>query len=58
MKKQRSIDVKTQAKLLLICTALDKTVTGLVGERVNLLSQVRFGISGISLDKIKAKLGL
>ena len=44
----------TAAKLLLICKSLDKTTLGLDGERVNLLSMVRYGVAGPTLESVKA----
>lgn len=50
------VDVKTAAKLLLICKACDKEIQGLGGERVNILSLVRYGIGGPTLESIKGQL--
>ena len=52
------VDVKRAAKLLLICRALDKTVTGLDGKKVNLQSQVRYGVYGPTFEDIKISLGM
>ena len=49
------IDTVTAAKLLMICKACDKEVKGLDGE-VNLLSLIRYGIGGHTLESIKGKL--
>lgn len=50
------IDTVRAAKLSLICHALDKTVTGIDGQRVNLLSMVRYGVNGPTMESIKAQL--
>ena len=49
------VDVKTAAKLLLICKACNKEVRGLDG-KVNLLSLIRDGIEGPTLLSIKGQL--
>ena len=51
-----TVDTKKAAKLLLLCKSLDKEVTGLDGKRVNLLTMVRYGISGPTLSEIKRSL--
>ncbi|KKL13452.1 hypothetical protein LCGC14_2525650 [marine sediment metagenome] len=58
MKKQRSIDILTQAKLLLICTELNKKMLKPGGGTVNLLSQVNYGINGAPLMEVAKKLEL
>jgi len=50
------VDTKKAAKLLLICRALDREVTGLDGKRVNLLSMVRYGVFGPTLKQVKESL--
>jgi len=50
------VDTKKAAKLLLICRALDREVTGLDGKRVNLLSMVRYGVFGPTFTQVKASL--
>lgn len=49
-----TVDTKKAAKLLLLCKALDREVTGLDGKRVSLLTMVRYGILGQTLKEIKA----
>ena len=49
------VDVKTAAKLLLICRSCDKEVRGLDGN-VNLLTLIRYGIEGPTLLSIKGQL--
>jgi len=51
----KGTDTEKAAKLLMICNALDKEVTGLTG-KVNLLSQVRYGVSGPTFTQVKASL--
>ena len=51
-----STDKDTAAKLLQVCNALDKTVTGLDGKRVNLLSMVRYGVNGPTLTTVSETL--
>ena len=55
-KKEILVNVEEAAKLLMVCNALDRTVTGLTGQRINLLSLVRYGISGPTMADIKAQL--
>ena len=43
--KDVTVDTERAAKLLLICNALDKSVTSLVGQKCNLMTMVRYGIS-------------
>jgi len=50
------VDTKTAARLLLICKALDKTMPGLDGERVNLLSMVRYGVTGPTMEGVAGSL--
>ncbi len=47
------VDPVKKEKLDKICNALDKKVTGLAGETVNLGSMVNFGIGGPSMDMVK-----
>lgn len=47
------VDTKKAAKLLMICRALDREVTGLDGKRVQLLTMVRYGISGPTFTEVK-----
>ncbi|KKM61550.1 hypothetical protein LCGC14_1530580 [marine sediment metagenome] len=49
-------DKDTAAKLLQVCNALDKTVTGLDGKKVNLLSMVRYGVNGPTLTTVSEML--
>ncbi len=49
-------DKDTAAKLLQVCNALDKTVTGLDGKKVNLLSMVRYGVNGPTLTTVSETL--
>ena len=56
MKPLKTIDTEKAAKLLLICNALDKEVIGLDGKKVNLLSMVRYGVNGPTLEKVKIQL--
>ena len=51
------VGVEKAAKLLMICNALDKSVHGLDGKKVSLLSVVRYGISGPTFTEIKGQLG-
>ena len=51
----KGTDTEKAAKLLMICNALDKEVTGLPG-KVNLLSQVRYGVSGSTFTQVKTSL--
>ena len=50
------VDTLTAAKLLQVCNALDKTVTGLDGKKVNLLSMVRYGVNGPTLTTVSETL--
>lgn len=50
------VDTRKAAKLLLICNALNREVTGLDGKRVNLLSMVRYGVFGPTFTQVKASL--
>lgn len=52
--KAIEVDTRKAAKLLLICRALDKEVTGLDGKRINLLTIVRYG--DLTLGQVKASL--
>ena len=54
---QVTIDTKRAAKLLLICKSLDKDITGLDGKKLNLLTLVRYGIGGLTLKEVYARLG-
>ncbi len=47
------VDPIKKEKLDKICNALNKKVTGLAGETVNLGSMVNFGIGGPSMDMVK-----
>lgn len=49
------VTVEQAGKLLLICRALDKDIHGLDG-KVNLLSMVRYGVYGPTLESIKHQL--
>ena len=49
------VTVEQAAKLLLICNALDKYIHGLDG-KVSLLSMVRYGVSGPTLEQVKSQL--
>ena len=49
-----TVDTNKAAKLLLICNALDKDVRGLDGNKTNLLSMVRYGIFGPTMDRVQA----
>ena len=51
-----TVDTERAAKLLLICNALDKSVTGLSGQKVNLLTMVRYGISGPTMESVREQL--
>ncbi len=50
-----TVDVTQAAKLLMICKALDKDIHGLDG-KVNLLSMIRYGVYGPTLESVKAQL--
>ena len=54
--KDVTVDTERAAKLLLICNALDKSVTGLSGQKVNLLTMVRYGISGPTMESVREQL--
>ena len=43
-------------KLLMICNALDKTMTGLDGKPQSLLTMVRYGVYGPTFREIKEQL--
>ena len=45
--------MREQEKLGRLLVSLDKGTTGLDGERVNLLSMVRYGVQGPTLREIK-----
>lgn len=49
------VDTRQAGKLLMICKALDKTIHGLDG-KVNLLSMVRYGVYGPTLESINEQL--
>lgn len=51
-----TVDTEKAGKLLMICNALDKEVTGLDGKGVNLLTMVRYGVEGLTLKGIRDKL--
>ncbi len=51
------VDARQAGKLLLICRALDKDIHGLDG-KVNLLSMVRYGVFGPTMESVKAQLQL
>lgn len=50
------VDTKTAAKLLLICRSCDKEIHTLSGKRENILTMIRYGIGGPTLESIKAQL--
>lgn len=49
------VTVEQAAKLLMICNALNKYIHGLDG-RVNLLTMVRYGVYGPTLEQVKSQL--
>ncbi len=49
-----STDQDTAAKLLQVCNALDKSITGLDGKKANLLSMVRYGVGGPTLQAVQS----
>ena len=53
--KSVTVDKDQAVTLLLICNALDKTIHGLDG-KVNLLSMVRYGVYGPTMESVKAQL--
>ena len=46
------IDPEKRARLIKLSNALNKEVTGLDGSRVNLRTQVRYGIEGFTFSEI------
>jgi len=50
--KKIIVGTKKAGKLLLICNSLDKEMGGL-GGKVNLLTQVRYGVYGPTLYDVK-----
>ena len=55
-KTDLSKGMSKQRRLAMLICSLDKNVGGLDGKKVNLLSMVRYGINGMTLEEIKGKL--
>ena len=54
----QSVTVERAAELLMVCRSLDKEVRGLDGESVNLLTMVRYGVSGPTMDEVNNLLSI
>lgn len=50
------VTAEKAAKLLMVCQALDKQISGLQGKE-NLLNMVRYGVSGPTMAGVKESLG-
>ncbi|MAF43077.1 MAG: hypothetical protein CMI54_02755 [Parcubacteria group bacterium] len=54
--KEIMVDAEKAGKLVMICQALDREVTGLDGKRASLLGMVSYGVFGPTMETVKRQL--